>query len=177
MKRPPLQAFLLVSLLGLSASSCAPLMDAVSNYQSLAHQVSIGDSKEKALRILLPTQDNVGSFKRAPEMFTVDNDRGGKSQVEIYYFLSSLQPPYEIATDDEYTPYVFKDGVLSSVGWTALGGPKTTGVEAWAQVEKARALRPKVIIQNPQQQQQSPMPQIRSTTCLPTGPGITCQSF
>ncbi len=29
----------------------------------------------------------------------------------------------------------------------------------------------------PSYQQQSPMPQIRSTTCLPTGPGITCQSF
>jgi hypothetical protein len=31
-----------------------------------------------------------------------------------------------LTTDDEFTPYVFTDEVLTSIGWVALGGPKTT---------------------------------------------------
>ncbi len=30
-------------------------------------------------------------------------------------------------TDDEFTPYVFRNKKLTAIGWTAIGGPKTTG--------------------------------------------------
>jgi len=44
--------------------------------------------------------------------------------VEILYYRSGWQRD-GIVTDDEFTPYIFNDGVLVAIGWTTLGGPKT----------------------------------------------------
>lgn len=177
MRRSPLHAYILVSLLSLSGCATLGAMDAVSNYQSLASQVSIGDSKEKALKILLPGQDNIGKYKRAPEMFAVENDGGGKRLIEIYYLLSSVPEHFGVVTDEDYTPYVFKDGVLSSIGWTALGGPKSTRAQVKTEMMKAWASKPEVNVnvENPQMNQ---MPQMRSTTCRNMGLGtVRCDSF
>ncbi|MCH2386777.1 MAG: hypothetical protein MK240_01115 [Opitutales bacterium] len=32
-----------------------------------------------------------------------------------------------LTTDDEFTPYIFTDSVLTGIGWAVLGGPKSRG--------------------------------------------------
>ncbi len=96
---------------------------AINNYLAVADQVQLGDSKEKVLAILNPTQEGLSERqKKRSESYLED----GKT-VEIYYFRSSYQMP-DIRTDDEYTPYVFKGGQLTAIGWQTLGGPKTQAI-------------------------------------------------
>lgn len=99
---------------------------AITDFQAKAAQVRLGDSKEKVLTLLQPTQEPIPvSYRRQPETFMADTPAGSKNIVEIYYFRSNRIPD-GINTDDEFMPYVFRDGVLTAIGWTALGGPKNT---------------------------------------------------
>ena len=41
--------------------------------------------------------------------------------------MRSSQQPDGLTTDDEFTPYIFTNGILTGIGWTVLGGPKTQG--------------------------------------------------
>lgn len=59
---------------------------------------------------------------RAPEQ---SGKNGGKTD-ENYYFRSGSVPDGRL-TDDEFTPYVFVDAKLSSIGWTGIGGAQTHG--------------------------------------------------
>lgn len=97
-----------------------PVGTAVNNYRTVAPQVHLGMSKDAVLEILNPTQQILPlSQRRGPEQYTKD---GG--HVEIYFFRSHVN--YDrILTDDEFTPYIFHDGKLAAIGWTAIGGPKT----------------------------------------------------
>jgi hypothetical protein len=95
---------------------------AISSYNKIAPTVHLGDSREVVLEKLTPTQKNIPSNARKPsESFKKDNDI-----YEIYYFRTGRQPD-RLTTDDEFTPYVFKNGILESFGWTALGGPESRG--------------------------------------------------
>lgn len=93
---------------------------AIQSYSSQASRIELGQSKEKVLGILLPTQAHLSaSQSKSYEEFMQD----GKKK-EIYFFRSrSFRDG--LVTDDEFTPYVFEDGVLVAIGWTAIGGPKT----------------------------------------------------
>lgn len=96
--------------------------DAVGLYLAAAPSVKLGDSKQHVLATLAPTQDPLPTnARKQPDVF-----RQGNSMVEIHYFRSGRQPD-GLTTDDEFTPYVFTDGVLSSIGWATLGGPKSHG--------------------------------------------------
>jgi hypothetical protein len=96
------------------------LEDAISKYNLTAPQVSLGDSKERVLAVLEPTQQGLrGKLRRPPEAFTTE-----QGTTEIYYFRSAWMADGQ-STDDEFTPYVFKNARLTSIGWQALGGPKT----------------------------------------------------
>jgi hypothetical protein len=102
--------------------------DAIGEYHARAVNVRLGDTKDNALRVLLPTQQDVPpQHRRSPEQFNADSPEGSKSLVEIYYLRSGKARfgDLDLNTDDELTPYVFRDGILTSIGWTALGGPKT----------------------------------------------------
>lgn len=91
-------------------------------YDSAKNQISLGDSKENVLAILEPTQEGLSpNWKKFPEQYISNGIK-----VEIYYFRSGRVPD-GVVTDDEFTPYVFHDGKLASIGWSALGGPKTRG--------------------------------------------------
>lgn len=97
---------------------------AIDDFHARATQIKLGDSKEKVLTTLQPTQELFPASTRRPsETFMADSSSGSKSIVEIYYFRSGRIPD-GINTDDEFMPYVFRDGSLVSIGWTALGGPK-----------------------------------------------------
>lgn len=103
------------------------LKEALTKYRMESPKVKIGDSKDRVLEILEPTQAGLDlTLRRPPEMLTIQNVDGSTSHIEIVYYRTGWQSD-GLLTDDELTPYVFKDGILTSVGWTALGGPKTSG--------------------------------------------------
>jgi hypothetical protein len=97
-----------------------PVGKAISHYHTVAPQVQLGMSKEDVLGILEPTQQDLSLRQtRGPEEFTQDG-----IHVEIHFFRSHVNYD-KILTDDEFTPYIFHDGKLQGIGWTAIGGPKT----------------------------------------------------
>jgi hypothetical protein len=97
-----------------------PIMNTITQYNAVVNQVQLGDTKEKVLSILEPTQEGLPMTAKKPmESYT----RDGKV-VQIYYFRST-QFGDNRTTDDEFTPFVFTDGVLTSIGWETLGGPKS----------------------------------------------------
>lgn len=105
-------------------SGCVGLQidEAIDSYRSAAAMVNLGDSKEKVLSVLSPTQIGLrAKAQKQPEAFLKEGKR-----IEIYFFRSGRQPD-GLTTDDEFTPYVFTDGVLTGVGWQVLGGPKSVG--------------------------------------------------
>ncbi len=114
---------ILVVFFILSLSGCVMDIDSsIARYDQVKNQVNLGDSKNKVLAVLSPAQEDLSnSYKKDPEKYIKDGVR-----VEIYYFRSDRQPD-GLTTDDEFTPYLFNDGILVGVGWTVLGGPKTQG--------------------------------------------------
>jgi len=101
---------------------------AVAKYAEAAGRVRLGDSRSDVLALLEPTQKGVPAVHRK----SPDKYFEGNSSVEIFYFRSGRSAD-GLTTDDEFTPYQFRDGKLVSIGWAALGGPKTvagrTGAE------------------------------------------------
>ena len=93
---------------------------AIKAYEAVAPQVKLGQSKDEVLAILQPTQAELSSRQaKASESFME-----GEVLKEVYFFRSRSFND-GLVTDDEFTPYVFQDGVLVAIGWTAIGGPKT----------------------------------------------------
>jgi len=116
---------LLVAMPLLLCTSCMPrelrsIDNAISEYNEKSAGIKLGDSKEKVLAILIPTQAGLSKqASKRPESFVTDN-----LLTEIFFFRSSRQAD-GLTTDDEFTPYVFKNGALVAIGWTSLGGPKS----------------------------------------------------
>jgi len=109
-------------LIGGCATSSSRIDITIKEYHSVAGQVTLGDSKEKVVSVLMPTQMRLSaSQKMEPEQYMKDG-----VNVEIYYFRSRRQPD-GLTTDDEFTPYMLLNGKLVAIGWTALGGPKSHG--------------------------------------------------
>lgn len=81
-------------------------------------KVHLGDSKETVLSILSAPQglSQLNLFKReAP------------SPIGIYYLLRTNWMPDDCLTDDELTPFIFRDGILVSIGWRTVSGPDSFG--------------------------------------------------
>ena len=100
----------------LSVAGCAPnpvTQQAVADYKSVASQISIGDAREHVLAILQTNQQAIPlHFKRRPERYLSYGE-----QVEIHFVRTGLSSGGS-NNDDDFTPYVFKNDVLVSVGWT-----------------------------------------------------------
>jgi hypothetical protein len=106
-------------------TACSPayyINRTVSDYEAVADRVQLGDPKEKVIALLEPTQKDLdSSWRKKPEKYT-KND----VLVEIYFARSGLQED-GLTTDDEFTPYVFNNGKLVAIGWTAIGGARSQG--------------------------------------------------
>ena len=112
--------FIIVLLL--ASTGCSGIDKAINEYNIVAHKINLGDSKEKVLSILVPTQGSLSVREiKQPERYTKNGVK-----VDIYYF-RTLRQPDGLTTDDEFTPYVFNDDKLVGIGWTVLGGPNTKG--------------------------------------------------
>jgi hypothetical protein len=109
---------LVVAMAGCATSGS--INQAINNYLAVADQVQLGQSKKEVLDILLPAQQGLSvSQAKASERY-IDGDT-----LKEIYFMRSRSFSDGLVTDDEFTPYVFEDGKLVAIGWTAIGGPKT----------------------------------------------------
>ena len=104
-------------------ASCATtqsLSNAIHDFEVQSRNIQLGQTKAEVLALLTPTQAELPArFAKPHEQFMEDN-----KLTEIYFFRSRSFPD-GLVTDDEFTPYVFEDGILVAIGWTAIGGPKT----------------------------------------------------
>lgn len=113
------------------------ITEALWDYDRNAPKIRIGDSLD-AVWPLLPRQ---WKYVERPSGFTSWAEVWGWHKhrilakrprfyldngvlVQIYYFRSSRIRDDRV-TDDEFTPYIFRDGVLTSIGWRVLGGPNS----------------------------------------------------
>ena len=79
----------------------------LNEYKKIAPNISLGDDQDKVLGLLLPIQEDLPqSWKRPPEQFMIKND--------AYYihFHRTGWVSDDRLTDDESTPYVFKNKKL-----------------------------------------------------------------
>jgi hypothetical protein len=107
-------------LFGFFCGCSNPVGTAINNYRAAAPLIQLGMSKDQVLKILEPTQQILSLRQsRGPEQYIQDG-----VHVEIHFFRSHANYD-KILTDDEFTPYIFHDGKLQAIGWTAIGGPKT----------------------------------------------------
>lgn len=96
------------------------LSRSVARYEQAASLIQIGDSREVVLARLEPTQRDLNAnLLREPHSY-----RQGGDLVEIHYFRSGWYAD-GLNTDDEFTPYVFRNGRLTHVGWRTLTGART----------------------------------------------------
>ena len=114
---------ILFTLLFIFLSGCAIVQidGSISEYQKVKKQISLGDSKEKVLSLLDPIQPQKSSYSKGMESYMQGNDI-----IEIFY-ARSLRQADGLTTDDEFTPYTFKNGTLVAVGWASMGNVKTQG--------------------------------------------------
>lgn len=112
--------------MGLGVMLCAgcvsPIEVAVREYVTVADQVRLGATEAEVRAVLDPPQARLAvTERRRPDQYVQDG-----TNVTIYFARSGYQMD-GLNTDDEFTPYVFRNGRLEAIGWTALGGPKTQG--------------------------------------------------
>jgi len=117
-----MRIILLLTVLAISFSGCGGVSSSIKKYYGVADQVQLGDSKKKVFGVLMPTQEKLPFDEMKPS----DSYMEGNDFMEIHYFRSGRQPD-NLTTDDEFTPYIFKNGVLIAIGWKTLGGPKSHG--------------------------------------------------
>jgi len=116
---------LVITIIGVALTGCGPaayIDQATAKYDAVENQVKLGDSKDKVLAILLPTQESVPRNNRKKS----DKYMKDGVAVEIYYMRTGRQPD-GITTDDEFTPYLFNDDILVGIGWEVIGGEQSHG--------------------------------------------------
>ena len=157
-------------------SGCAEIAmeNSLGSYKQVESRISLGDSRYQVLGILNPImQDLPSDWKKPADQYMIEGDN---------YYVHYQRTGWVsdgITTDDELTPYVFKNDKLVSIGWQALGGPKSTGNAAAAAANNAA--QSQALINLGQDLMKTPsvtntMPTTR--TCRVTGTGaykrVTC---
>ncbi len=89
----------------------------ISDYHRLSPQIHIGDPKGKVDEILGPLQDRLNATERRSHQSYL---RDGKLVEIIFARTQRVSLPVGMTTNAEFTPFVFLDGKLQGIGWTAL---------------------------------------------------------
>ncbi len=104
----------------------ARIDEAIARYKAAATRVKLGDARDKVLEILGPTQFELESNEiRPPEAIPTMTESGADSMVVVHFFRSARHD-YDrpdrlgLPPEDDFTPYIFTDEVLTGVGWTSL---------------------------------------------------------
>ena len=117
-----MKKYLILATIILITGCVSPYKATVDDYLSAYINIELGMSVEEVKAILDPSQT------RLPNTAIKLSDKYEKEGVivEIHYFRSGWQSD-GITTDDEFTPYIFNDGILVAIGWQVLGGAKSQG--------------------------------------------------
>jgi hypothetical protein len=100
--------------------------EAIARYRSEAAHVKLGDSKDQVLARLQPTQFELESNEiKGPQAFPSQTATGEDSIIEVHFFRSARhtdEAPDRDGRplDDNFTPYIFTDDVLTGIGWNTL---------------------------------------------------------
>lgn len=100
--------------------------EAVARYKAASAKVALGDSRDKVLALLEPTQFELESNEiKAPAALEGEVGSGGDRVVVVHFFRSARHADEApdargLPPDDDFTPYVFMDDVLTGIGWPAL---------------------------------------------------------
>lgn len=103
-----------------SCTSLSTTSSAINAYLEISQSIELGQSKAEVVEKLQLAQQNLSVKQRKAKEQYYHED-----VLREIYFARSASYPDGILTDDEFTPYVFEDGKLVAIGWTALGGAKT----------------------------------------------------
>ncbi|HAN80708.1 MAG TPA: hypothetical protein DCQ47_04565 [Gammaproteobacteria bacterium] len=104
-------AVLMISLLGCGSNTITE--QAVGDYKKAYSKISIGDARRHVLAILETSQQVIPlRFKKQPERYLSYGE-----QVEIHFVRTGLASGIS-NHDDDFTPFVFKNDILVSIGWT-----------------------------------------------------------
>lgn len=102
----------LVLLSGCQITIDSHYAETVDNYAAAASSVQLGMSPEQVRGILEPSQRCLSNIDRRGDERYLEGD----SEVVIQYYRSGWRSDGR-NTDDEYTPYLYRDGRLVSIGW------------------------------------------------------------
>ena len=116
------QALLLVVLMVSCGRASSESDAAIAAFAKVRSSIELGQSKAKVLALVSPTQESL----RAESSMPPEKFRNEKGETVEIYFMRSRRQPDGLITYDEFTPLVFQSGVLTSIGWVALGGPPTS---------------------------------------------------
>lgn len=100
--------------------------EAIARYRAEAVKVKVGDRKDKVLALLQPTQFELQSNEiKGPQVFPTQTASGDDSLIEVHFFRSARHTDEAPdangqALDDNFTPYIFTDDVLTGIGWSTL---------------------------------------------------------
>lgn len=100
--------------------------EAIGRYKAEAAKVKLGDSRDKVLARLEPTQFELESNEiKAPVALEGEIGSTGDHVVVVHFFRSARHADEApdakgLPPDDNFTPYIFTDDVLTGVGWPSL---------------------------------------------------------
>lgn len=124
------QEIVLLFLVALAGCSSISAPSAPELHNQLKGQINLGMSRGDFDVLMHPVQSaTFDDWRRSDESFTRDS-----SVIDIVYIRTDWIRD-DVETDDEYTPYVFRDGLLVAFGWRSIGGMKVTSRD----IAKARS--------------------------------------
>jgi hypothetical protein len=133
----------LIATIALLLMGCTTNVAAPGEYALVKDQVRLGMSRPAFNKIMKPVSDKtLPASRRNDETYTEDGDI-----VDIVYVRSGWVSD-GIQTDDEYTPYVFRDGILVAFGWRAIGGMKFTSADLIKAEAKATKVNVSTTVNN-----------------------------
>ena len=112
MRRPTLVLSLISTLALAGCHVTGDYAATVDAYVAAETRVTLGMSPSQVAEILEPTQRWLDNTERRRDERYLEGD----STVLIRYYRSGWQADGKL-TDDEYTPYLFRDDTLVAIGW------------------------------------------------------------
>lgn len=100
--------------------------EAVARYKAASATITLGDARDKVLALLEPTQFELESNEiKAPVALEGEVGSGVDRVVVVHFFRSARHADEApdargLPPDDDFTPYIFMDDVLTGIGWPSL---------------------------------------------------------
>lgn len=134
--------------MALLAAGCASSIDkAADHHEVVAPMMQLGLSEGAFLALTEPSRDLKRKHSKPPTRYSRNGD------IYTVHYIRSARIADGETTDDEFTPYIFRDGKLDAIGWQAIGGPRVTSGD----IARARASATTVTVEQPKEPLFKPM--------------------